>query len=74
MPHDLTRAPDKPSALTQKPEIGCHGHYRNPKLPDSQFAILERQQDALRLDAEEDPAELARSVRATLNVGRLLIR
>ena len=46
----------------------------NPKLPDSQFAILERQQDALRLDAEEDPAELARSVRATLNVGRLLIR
>jgi gluconate kinase len=40
----------------------------NPKLPDSQFAILERPEDALRLDAAESPAELVRSVRKALAV------
>lgn len=35
------------------------GHYMNPKLLDSQLAILELPQDALRLDAAESPATLA---------------
>jgi gluconokinase len=42
------------------------GHYMNPKLLDSQFAILERPQEALRLDIAESPAELVRSIRERL--------
>ena len=42
------------------------GHYMNPKLLDSQFAILERPQDALRLDAAGSPEELVRSIREQL--------
>jgi gluconate kinase len=38
----------------------------NPKLLDSQFAILERPQEALRLDIAESPAELVRSIRERL--------
>ena len=44
------------------------GHYMNPKLLDSQFAILERPQDALRLDIAGSPAELVRSIRKALAV------
>ncbi len=44
------------------------GHYMNPQLLASQFAILERPQDALRLDAAESPAELVRSIRERLEV------
>jgi carbohydrate kinase (thermoresistant glucokinase family) len=44
------------------------GHYMNPKLLDSQFAILERPQEALRLDIAEGPAELVRSIREKLEV------
>ena len=44
------------------------GHYMNPKLLESQFAILERPQDALRLDASESPAELVRCIRERLEV------
>ena len=44
------------------------GHYMNPKLLDSQFAILERPQDALRLDIAESPAELVRSIRERLEI------
>ena len=44
------------------------GHYMNPKLLDSQFAILERPQEALRLDVAESPAELVRSIRKRLEV------
>jgi len=44
------------------------GHYMNPKLLDSQFAILERPQDALRLDAAASPAELVRSIREQLAI------
>ena len=42
------------------------GHYMNPTLLDSQFAILERPQDALRLDAAGSPATLARNIRTAL--------
>lgn len=42
------------------------GHYMNPLLLDSQFAILERPQDALRLDAAGTPAALARQIRNAL--------
>jgi gluconokinase len=42
------------------------GHYMNPKLLDSQFAILERPREALRLDAAESPAALVRSIRERL--------
>jgi gluconokinase len=44
------------------------GHYMNPKLLDSQLAILERPQDALRLDADESPAEISRKIRTALAV------
>ncbi len=44
------------------------GHYMNPTLLDSQFAVMERPQDALRLDAAETPAELVRSIRKRLEV------
>jgi len=44
------------------------GHYMNPNLLDSQFAILEPPQDALRLDAAEPAADLVRSIRATLGL------
>ena len=39
------------------------GHYMNPTLLDSQFAILERPQDALRLDVAETPAALVHRIR-----------
>jgi gluconokinase len=44
------------------------GHYMDPKLLDSQFAILERPEDALRLDVVESPAELVRSIRTGLDI------
>jgi len=44
------------------------GHYMNPTLLDSQFAILERPQDALRLDTGDSPAEMVRSIRQALDV------
>lgn len=44
------------------------GHYMNPALLDSQFAILERPQDALRLDAGGSPEELVRSIREGLAI------
>ena len=42
------------------------GHYMNPKLLDSQFAILERPQDALRLDVAASPELLVRRIREAL--------
>ena len=44
------------------------GHYMNPKLLDSQFAILERPRDALRLDVAASPAELVQSIRERLEI------
>jgi len=38
----------------------------NPKLLDSQFAILEPPEDAQRLDAAQTPAALVRSIRERL--------
>ena len=40
------------------------GHYMNPKLLDSQFAVLEPPRDALRLNAAETPGELLERVRS----------
>jgi len=48
--------------------IARQGHYMNPKLLDSQFATLERPEDALWLDVAESPAELVRSIRERLAV------
>lgn len=42
------------------------GHYMNPALLDSQFAILERPQDALVVDAAGDPAAVASNIRTAL--------
>jgi len=47
---------------------GRRGHYMNPTLLDSQFAILERPLDALRLDAVDSPTSLARSIRTRLEL------
>lgn len=44
------------------------GHYMDPKLLDSQFAILERPQDALRLDVAASPAELVQCIRSKFEV------
>jgi gluconokinase len=44
------------------------GHYMNPKLLDSQFAILERPQDALRLDAAASPDMLVQRIRKELAI------
>ena len=44
------------------------GHYMNPTLLDSQFAILERPRDALRLDVAASPAELVQSIREGLEI------
>ena len=43
-----------------------HGHYMNPRLLDSQLAILERPADALRLDVAGSPAALVASIRSEL--------
>jgi gluconokinase len=45
-----------------------HGHYMNPKLLDSQFAILEPPRDALRLDIAATPEALARNIRQALAI------
>ena len=42
------------------------GHYMNPALLDSQFAILERPPEALRLDITGSPAALVRRIRKEL--------
>ncbi len=42
------------------------GHYMNPALLDSQFAALERPQDALRLDAAAGPDAQVREIRQAL--------
>lgn len=44
------------------------GHYMNPKLLDSQFAILEPPQDALRLDAADAPGLLSGRIRQALAI------
>jgi len=44
------------------------GHYMNPELLASQFAILEPPQEALRLDIAESPAALVQSIRKRLEV------
>lgn len=44
------------------------GHYMNPKLLDSQFAILEPPRNALRFDIADSPAELVRSIRKALAI------
>ncbi len=46
--------------------LARRGHYMNPKLLDSQFAILERPREALRLDIARSPAELVRGIRKEL--------
>lgn len=42
------------------------GHYMNPMLLDSQFAILERPRNALRLDIAADAAALVERIREKL--------
>jgi len=44
------------------------GHYMDPRLLDSQFAILERPADALRLDVAESPTELVKSIKRRLEI------
>lgn len=42
------------------------GHYMNPGLLDSQFAILEQPQDALHIDVAGTPAAIAEKIRISL--------
>jgi gluconokinase len=46
--------------------LSRQGHYMNPKLLDSQFAVLERPQDALPLDVAATPVMLVNAIRRTL--------
>jgi gluconokinase len=59
---------DGDRALIRARLAARQGHYMNPKLLTSQFAILERPQDALRLDAAGSPEALVLSIRKTLQV------
>ena len=59
---------DSNMALIRARLAARQGHYMNPKLLESQFAILERPPDALRLDAAGSPEALVLSIRKTLQV------
>ncbi len=59
---------DGDRALIRARLAARQGHYMNPKLLASQFAILERPQDALRLDAADDPTTLVKIIRKSLVV------
>ena len=48
--------------------LSRQGHYMNPALLDSQFAILEAPAGAIGLDVADDPAELVRQLRLVLAV------
>lgn len=48
--------------------LSRQGHYMNPALLDSQFAILEPPADAIGLDVAAEPAELVRQLRLALAV------
>ena len=43
--------------------LARRGHYMNPKLLESQFAIMQAPRQALRLDVTPEPAALVRSIR-----------
>jgi len=59
---------DGDKALIRARLAARRGHYMNPALLDSQFAILERPREALRLDVDESPAELVRRIKKGLDV------
>jgi len=59
---------DSDRALIRTRLAARQGHYMNPKLLDSQFAILERPEEALRLDAAGSPEALVLSIRKMLEV------
>jgi len=59
---------DGDRALIRARLAARQGHYMNPNLLESQFAILERPQDALRLDAAASPATLVREIRDALGI------
>jgi len=46
--------------------LARQGHYMNPNLLDSQFAVLERPRDALQFDIEATPVMLVNTIRRTL--------
>ncbi|MEI6303904.1 MAG: gluconokinase [Betaproteobacteria bacterium] len=48
--------------------LSRQGHYMNPALLDSQFAILEAPAGAIVLDVADNPAELVRQLRLVLAV------
>ena len=53
-------------ALIRSRLLPRQGHYMNPALLDSQFAILETPAEAIELDVAMEPAELVRRLRAAL--------
>ncbi|MBE0619216.1 MAG: gluconokinase [Burkholderiales bacterium] len=59
---------DGDEALLRRRLAARKGHYMNPKLLDSQFAILERPQDALRIEVGDSPAALLMRIRAALPI------
>ena len=54
--------------LIRRRLLDRHGHYMNPSLLDSQFAILERPTEALRLDVAGNPAALVQGIRQTFSI------
>ncbi len=59
---------DGDKAFIRSRLLARQGHYMNPALLDSQFAILERPADAVVLNVAQEPAELVRQLRAALGV------
>jgi gluconokinase len=59
---------DGDKSLIRSRLLARQGHYMNPALLDSQFAILERPADAVVLNVAQEPAELVRQLRAALGV------
>jgi gluconokinase len=59
---------DDEEALIRARLAARKGHYMNPKLLASQFATLERPQDALRIEVAGSPAALVTRIRAALAI------
>ena len=57
---------DGEKELIRRRLLARQGHYMSPKLIESQFALLERPEDALVLDVSADPATLVREIRKQL--------
>jgi gluconokinase len=57
-------------SMIQNRLSGRHGHYMNPSLIESQFAILEEPEQALIVDAGASPEDIVAIIREKLGIER----